>query len=243
MPAPRLLDKKLIQVSLAAERRQEVERGVKLARSIDALQVQKGLVEQDLDSLRTKTLSAIQQEINQKIAENELLSQRNITLKEERIRLEAPVDLTEAWTEVKSLKQAQDESRNELLVREIEVSKRENDVHDLSNDLQKRESSVSKKEKETRENLTAAEEELDDASRIKNEAQAKLSTLEHEISSTKAHFAEKDRAYGDREAVILQKEHTIEEELLDITNQKIYLADQRATLERGFAELRRKQQR
>lgn len=243
MPAPRLLDKKTIQVSLAAERKQEIDRGVKLAKSIDALQEAKEGVEQELDMLRTKTLVKIQQEIDAKASENDLLAKANAALKEERIRLEAPVDLTQAWDEVKELKATHEELANELLMREIEVSKRENDVYDDSNGLKTREERIGQSEKEAKKSLDDAETLREEAEQARASAEQMFSTAQEEKRRQENSFAEKETELVEREQTLEEKEMIVQEELLDITNQKIYLADQRATLERGFAELRRKQQR
>lgn len=64
MPAPRLLDKKLISASLAQERKVEIDKGVKLAQAIDILRETKVAEELALEEFRIVTVRKVQAEID-----------------------------------------------------------------------------------------------------------------------------------------------------------------------------------
>lgn len=76
MAAPKLLDKKIISASLADEQRREIDKGLKIAKAIDALRETLGEEEQKLERFRTETVLKVQIEIDS------LLQQRNNLLKE-----------------------------------------------------------------------------------------------------------------------------------------------------------------
>lgn len=64
MPAPRLLDKKLVSASLAVERKNEIDKGIKLAKAIDALRQSKAEEEDNLERFRSETVRRVQIEID-----------------------------------------------------------------------------------------------------------------------------------------------------------------------------------
>src|ERR1700749_842044 len=100
MPAPRLLDKKIIAASLATQQKQEIDRGVKIAKSIDALRETRAKEERDLEEFRVNTLKAVQIQIDSKKSDLDQLSVQLQALKAEKLRLEGPLDLIQAWEEV-----------------------------------------------------------------------------------------------------------------------------------------------
>lgn len=85
MAGPRLLDKKIVQASLAQERKIEIDKGVKLAKAIDILRETKAKEEKDLEEFRIVTTQKVQAEIDALLQEcnrlrqevGELLALRN----------------------------------------------------------------------------------------------------------------------------------------------------------------------
>lgn len=73
MPAPRLLDKKAIVASLATERKQEAQKGLKIAQKVDAVRATLTEEEERLERFRSETIKKVQIEIDAKIAERDAL--------------------------------------------------------------------------------------------------------------------------------------------------------------------------
>jgi len=99
MSAPRLLDKRTINTSVANEKKQLIETGLKLARSVDALRETKVEEEGRLDTFRKETIKVVQQEIDQFIAKRESLREEVRKAEEELKVLKLP--LNPEWEKIK----------------------------------------------------------------------------------------------------------------------------------------------
>lgn len=73
MPAPRLLDKRTVHAELATERKQEIDKGMELAKKIDALRATLLEEKERLERFRTETVKAVQAEIDALIRKRDLL--------------------------------------------------------------------------------------------------------------------------------------------------------------------------
>lgn len=241
MPAPRLLDKKVISGSLAQERKHDIDKGVKLAKAIDALKEAKDREQIELEEMRVNTLRVIQAQIDAKSRENDEISQRNQELKANRILLEGPIDLVEAWQEVHSLKEKNEEISTDLLRREIRISSRESDVRDAQEDLTHRSAQIVRSEEAVDENLRQSEAQREESKDLRNEAQDFLMRNQQQIAHEKIELKKRESLVEDREEELTKREEAVQNAELTINREKILLADRRAMLEEGFAELRRKQ--
>lgn len=76
MPAPRLLEKRLVNASLATERKQQIDEGMRLTKSIEALRETLAEEQASLERFRRETVKIVQAEIN------DLLRQRDALRKE-----------------------------------------------------------------------------------------------------------------------------------------------------------------
>lgn len=240
MPAPRLLDKKLISANLATERKQEIDKGVQLARSIDALRETRAQEERDLEEWRVVTVRTVQAQIASEEQLATQLREGNRALKAERIHLEGPIDLVEAWNEVEQLQEKNETISDNLLSREISITARENNVHDAQAALFEREQEVQKQETVTQENLRSSEEQRQEATDANNEAQSLLTKTKEDRSEFEAVSQRKIAELDEKELELTIKAEELEQQQIDITREKVLLADRRATLDRGFEELRRK---
>ncbi len=79
-----------------------------------------------------------------------------------------------------------------------------------------------------------AESDRNDARILKRNTES--ISREREIAADK-----RDQILSEKERDLLKREEMLAEDKIIISREKIFLADQRATLARGFAELRRKQ--
>lgn len=223
------------------EERQRMEEGLRIAERVDSLREVKISEEVAFEEYRVSSLTAIQSEIEAKKIENEQLATSNKFLKEERIRLEAPLDVAELWDEIHRVEKANDSLAENLLFREINVTKRENDVEDNKNGLVIREKEVERSERSVEQSLRQAEEQRSEAETANKEAQSILTKMQQQQQQQDSYHSAKHTDLKEREEALIIKEEDIEGEWLTINSEKILLADRRATLERGFAELRRKQ--
>ncbi len=73
MSAPKLLDKKTINAELNQERRLQVEKGIELAKKIDALREILADEQEKLERFRTETVKKVQMEIDQLIKKRDNL--------------------------------------------------------------------------------------------------------------------------------------------------------------------------
>lgn len=73
MAAPRLLPKNIVNATLAQERKIEIDKGIKLAKAIEALRETKVEEEQKLERFRSETIAKVQIEIDSYIKERDFL--------------------------------------------------------------------------------------------------------------------------------------------------------------------------
>lgn len=240
MPAPRLLDKRTANAEVATQKKQQIELGVSLAKKVDSVRETLNQEESKLETFRSETLKRVQIEIDAEIRNRDRIRQENALLREERIRLEAPVDLSQAWNEVRADKEYVGELKTQLLSQEIAVTRRENDAQEKEVENASKEAELVRTMIAAEENLHQAELERREAAMVRQEAQESLSKLEAERSEHSLFSKTKTESLDERESKVSERELEVQRVQIEITNEKIRLADQRATLEDGFAELRRK---
>lgn len=242
MPAPRLLDKKLIQASLATERKQEIDKGVKIAKAVDSLKEERAKAETDLEQFRRETLKVIQSEITAIQAKKQLALEEAAKAEERKARALNATDVLEFKERLKKQAEEQTEVAQDHLEREILLTTRENDLSDGKKTLFLRETAVSRNEGKVQELLSDAESDREDARNAKLLAQASQRQIEADKRLLEAETEASGKELDEREQNLVSREETVQKENATIIREKKLLADRRATLERGFAELRRKQQ-
>lgn len=133
MSAPRLLDKRTVNAEVATQKTQQIKEGLALAKKVDALRETLQEEQGNVDNFRKETLLQIQREIDTKIAERNFLQNSNEILRQEHIKLQAPIDLTQEWEQARraTLENKHWEERNidfqvSLIARESECLEREN---------------------------------------------------------------------------------------------------------------------
>lgn len=237
----RLLPKSDVAKAKALDRQKEVQEGMKLAKRVDNLREVAAREEESLTKFRVNTISLLKKEIDEKVTERDFLEDTNKVLREERMRLEAPLDLTQAWDRVKNEQEAVEEWREDVLLREISLTERENNVRDTEKGFKGREQEIRNNEDWTRQALTKAENDSNVARDAVKEAEETKMRIKHQERQQNVVVAQKNQEIATIEEGLSFREEEVEKDKADIINQRKFLADQRATLERGFAELRRKQ--
>ncbi len=237
----KLLPKSEISKQKAVEMQQHIAEGIKLARRVDTLRDVAAQEEQSLSRFRVRTVEAIQAEIVEKTAERDNLESGNRVLRDERIRLEGPINLVQEWERIKEDKRANEKWTNDLVGREVLVAEKEEEVRQVQLTFDKRESDVLKKEEWAQQVAKESHDLHREASRVASEADDKLRKATRDINERYAILDEKESRFNSWEGTLLAKEAQLKLDEETITNGMKFIADRRKTLERGFAELKRKQ--
>lgn len=235
----RLLPKSEINKAKALDRQREIEEGKKLATKVDTLREVAVEEEQNLEQFRVKTVKAITEEIN-------LLTQKRDTL---------VGDIKKATEELAILTEPLDREWEEVRVGKAFVAQKELELAELNDTLQERRTELENAERE----LEVDKDRVKDLRITANENVARSVTMVSEANKVLAQAREQANALLSNANVKMQeierKEVRInakerEVQLKEASNAKvrrqniedsIALADERLTLERGFAELKQKQ--
>ncbi len=237
----RLLAKSEVAKAKSIDRQREIDEGLKLANRVDALRHTAAEEEAALNKFRINTIAKINEEIVTKAKEREELEVGNVFLREERIRLKGPIDLVQEWEMVRKDKAENEETSDYLLRKEIDLTEKENIVRDAQAGFSKREAKIKEKE-EWAEKVVKEASVLHNEARIaSSEAQNTLTKTNEEIEERCVALTQKEDEVAIKEADLLSREAQVKLDKAEIINEKKYIADRRKMLERGFAELRKKQ--
>lgn len=234
----KLLKKSEIDTAKAQDRQREINEGIKLASRVDALRKTQAEEEANLEKFRREAVSVINQEIIEKTKERDLLSTEVSNLEDR--RRDALKPLTEKWDEIRN-------KQDELTLYALDLNGQKQDFEqvkeefqievDLLNEEKKR---VANERDESISELAKADENYRESVKVLNEAQkiketateVKKSVMK-ELKERNAQTASKERDLDNRESLLHKKEK-------ELNKLSIKLLDQRATLERAFARLKRK---
>lgn len=182
MPAPRLLDKKLVNAALATQQKREIEKGIAISKKVDAVRDTLADEQARLDLFRTQSLKTIEQEIASEVDKREYLRREIKFLAEERIKLLAPIDLSQAWEEVNSGKAENSSWKERLSQESMELLAEKEDNRVLAAKLSKEEEDIGRKDVLSEQNLLEAERKRINAdsalSNAEREAQAVLTSAQ-----------------------------------------------------------------
>lgn len=223
MGAPRLLEKKAIHAGLETQKLQQIKEGVNLAKKVDTLRATRDEEEKRLEAFRRETIIRIQKEIDSKIAERESLIKDNEKLKEDRIRLNAPIDLKEEWEKVNSSRSENETWQSRLIDQQVALLAKEADTQSLSDVLLKRDSELKEKINLAERTLAEAEKKFEEVSILLDETKMKSKTILKRSSEK-----EKDVLIREQEVTIWDEdlrrfEKELKEKETDISNREIAL--------------------
>jgi len=233
-----LQSKKKLNNEVAQQKKQQIDEGIKIATKVDAVRQTLATEEANLNTFREQTLKIIQGEIDVKVREKDSLGREVEFLTEQRIKLQAPIDLTQEWDKVKKDKAEVEAKKDKLFVKEVDITSREVEIEVRSKELTQWDTKLNRKEAEVDRNLTLALENFGQSEKdIKSASDIKRQALKDK--------AETEEYLSNKEDVLLIKERNLEAEkekiLSDqeaIRSEKIRLADMRGTLERALARLK-----
>lgn len=225
----KLLPKKQVSSETSKQKKALIDEGVGLATKVDALRSTLVLEEGKVNRFRSETISQVHKDIDTKIQERQLLETGNVFLREERIRLSAPIDLTEAWEEVKTGKLEISQWQETLTDKEVRMIAREADVVEAEKSLTKRTEAIGRKEKLTERTLTAAQEKFDQASTTLEKAQEEGNKLVSSAIHREKAVTERESNVTVKEAEVLQREKAAATHETDLANRELALKDRYET--------------
>lgn len=217
MPAPKLLDKRILNQELATQKKNQIESGINLAKKVDAVRETLGDEEARLKDFREQSIAKVQMEIDAKIRERDYLEETNKTLRGERILAQAPIDLREEWQRVRE-DAVDNSSWTERLTRQqIEVLAKEEDILVSSHQLDKEREEIRAEHELAQTNLREAERERTEADialqRAESEAQRILKTAQQRDN----HLRVREEDATLREVSLSKREEEVEAHEVDLS--------------------------
>lgn len=225
----RLLPKKQVSIETSKQKKALIDEGVGLATKVDVLRETLVVEEGKVNRFRRETISKVQKDIDTKIQERDFLEKGNILLRDERIRLSAPIDLTEAWEEVKTGKLEISQWKETLTEKEVRMLARESDVVDAEKSLLKKIEAIDRKEKLTERTLTAAQGKFDQASTTLDSARKEGGKVVTDAIKREKLVTLRESDATVKESALKVREQTAEAHELDLSNREIALKDRYET--------------
>jgi chromosome segregation ATPase len=235
--AMRLLNKSEIAKAQNLDKSREVAEGLKLSRRVDSLRELAAYEEAALAKFRDESLAVITKEITDLNEKKENLA-----------------------SEVQSLREEKEKGLGDLEEKQADINAFENLLREREKALEATEKELQEKLKEAALNIRNSEDELQraqthkeeatkllfEASEDREEARKTLSASEHVREKTLREREAMEDALALRESDVLKKEVALiskEEEngklYKELSKQRIQLEDQRKTLERAMARLKK----
>lgn len=223
MPAPRLLDKKVISSSLAIERKQTIDKGLKLAKSVDAIREARIEEELKLEEFRRETIARVQVEIDAKIAERDSIARDIPKLKEERLLSKAPINLKEEWQRVREDKIANAKWQEQNTEQALGLLAREEDARQLADKLLKDEELIGEEHSLSLRTLSEAETKFSQASEALQKAESQAQEILNNAHKRENRAAVREEDSTLREIELSKREEQVEAHEVDLSNREIKL--------------------
>jgi len=235
MPGPRLLPKKLVNVELATQKKQQIDQGLALAKKVDAVRETLGEEEQRLETFRTQSIARVQQEIDANLRQKESLEQAIRQRKEELGLLQIPLD--KQWEEANKARKICTEwesrlreSENLLLLRELEVKANLKETSDKLRHTELTELQTEEKKEQAERYLRSAHEK---SAEMRNLAQELITSAELREKIV----VERENGYQAVVEATERKASELAEKEADIARREKVLADRYTTLSREIKRL------
>jgi hypothetical protein len=228
----KLREKKQIMADASDQRKQQIDEGVTLAKKVDAIRATLNIEEAQLEKLRRETLPELRDTIVSLDKEGDDLRAGNKMLFEERKKLMAPVDLTEAWENVRKEELRNTEKSNLLDERTQAISERESEIDSIEHDLQARTRAVERSEAGVNTNLMEAEQQNKEASEVLEKARHEAEMLLKQAETRERKAAQLESSLDERETYLVRREADALEKEIDLAKRERVLRDRYQMLER-----------
>lgn len=237
----RLLDKQEIQTRKSAERKLEVDEGMKLAKTVDKLRQAKSDEELNLRKFRDKSMEIIKDEIKFLTDERDMLSGLVVRLREEKMLSESPIDLTEKWNKVNELESKLGKIQEDISLRELSVIQREASTRALEKELFEKEEFLKENKNLTEKYLVESKNSYDESEKIKLRAKEIEEIALKQARNEENRLRNKESELIVRERDLENEKNSIEQQKLDINNEKLHIASQQETLRTAWNAIKRLQ--
>ena len=238
----KLVDKLKIAEDKSKERAKEVQEGVKLAKSVDLLRETYASEQEKLRLFRDSTLKSIKSEIDILLPKKNALNQEITTLEQERIRLSAPVDLTEEWNKVKRDRKELNVFKDDIVNRETTLISRELQVEATTKDFFEREEKI-------KEDRILADRYVSEANTKFNESESIKSIAQKERDISNKQIRDEEERLRIKEVEILTKERDTENQResneqakIEIEKEKLHIESQQQSLKVAWDNIRKLKQ-
>lgn len=227
----KLLSKSQVNTAKAADRKQAIDEGLKLAKKVDNLREIAVAEEESLSKYRVKTLEALSSEITAKAYERDLLKVEVADLELKRsdalepfkkLRDELPKDEKVIW----DLHDKLTERKTSLDVQEDDINKREKRCHDLENSTKNANEDANRRLKDASLMEENAYLQLEKARGISIDLAAK------QVEQDK-YYTSLDKEWRGKYKEISAKESAIDEKEKDLANRERALTDKYQTFIRA----------
>lgn len=234
----KLLKKSEIDIAKARDRQREINEGMKIAHRVDTLRKTQAEEEAILERFRLGTISKINEEIVSRTKElNVLLKQVSDLEDKRRIALQ-PLD-TE-WNEV-------NQKKDELTYYALSLNNEKSTIKELRKGyevevelLETEKKRILSERDQSIKSLYQAEENKEKSRNTLKESENIKKSIIDLKDNVMRELKERDTICASKERDLENKEEQIEKEKKALDRLKIKLLDQRATLERAMARLKKK---
>lgn len=236
MAAPRLLDKRRVTADVASQKAQEVKKGIELAKKVDA--VRETLLEEEAraEQFRTKTIAAIQKEIDSKVIERDGLKQQIQYQREELARLQKPLD--DAWASLRTEQEKYQQHSIHLKEWEANIGVRDAEIEKRNKQLDDRERCTDLKHQAAGENLLMTEDMSLQATQTLERAEKEAAGILARVTSKERLVIQREMEEDSRESALQTREEKVAAHEVDLVNRETVLKDRYATLERTITRLK-----
>ena len=216
----KLLPKQKINAEVATQRKNQIDQGLALAKKVDALRETFQEEESRVEIFRSETMKKVQAEIDALIAEKNSLQSKLEVMREERMRLLAPVDLSEAWSEVKSGKAEIIEWRERLAQHSVELLAKESDIALLKEEIRKKQDNLDRKDALVERTLSGVEDKFAEVSTLLDNTrkESERATLEHKLADN--HLKVREHSVTQREETLAKQQEEVNAHEIDLANRE-----------------------
>lgn len=179
-------------------------------------------------------------QIKDKLAEIITLNEQIAILEEEKLKAELPIDLTQAREQIQKDRIEVDKWKDDVLDREITVSSRENNVKEQETALSNKEVEIASKEEKIAAYLTEIEQDKARTNKILADTIEEKRVFDEFRTEKMTELEQKESMLFAKSNAITEERVALEREKSVVEEDKRWIKDRRAMLERGFEELRKK---
>lgn len=223
----KLLSKSDINTIKGTERQKEIQEGAKLAKKVDTLREVSAKEEENLKKFRDESLKILQVELDVKIKENERLDKEIAFKKEQKIKLEAPLDLINEWKKVAEDKKSNATLSSQLREMELQLINREMVVSAFG----ERENEIIQKEAKVKSYLDEAVRSYEQTEDIRNQIEQKKIASDKDIAQKYSELSDKEQNIISREYVISKDKEQIAKDKKEILDKGSSLISRESTLD------------